>query len=219
VRLNWEAAYGRSYQVQVSANASSWTTIYSTTTGDGGIDDLTGLSGTGRYIRMYGTQRGTPYGYSLWELEVFGTANSSAPIADGTYKIVARHSGKAVDAAGTANGANVHQWSYWGGNNQKWTLTHLGSSQYRITGVQSGRVLDVAGASSADGANIALWDWVSANEQKFTIAATSGGYYSVRAVHSGKAMDVSGVSTADGANIHQWTYVGGNNQQWAFQAP
>ena len=49
------------------------TTIYGTTTGAGGIEDLTGLSGTGRYVRMYGTARGTTYGYSLWELEVYGT--------------------------------------------------------------------------------------------------------------------------------------------------
>lgn len=146
-------------------------------------------------------------------------SSGGQPVANGTYKVLARHSGKALDAAGTGNGANVHQWSYHGGNNQRWTLTHLGSNQYRFIGVQSGRSLDVDNASTADGANIALWDWVNAAEQKFTIASTSGGYFSVRAVHSGKAMDVSGVSTADGANVHQWTYVGGNNQQWIFQAP
>src|SRR5690606_1423473 len=108
-------AYGSSYQIQVSPNASTWTTIYNTTTGNGGIDDLTGLSGTGRYVRMYGTQRGTQWGYSLWEFEVFGTESSgSGPIPDGTYKIVARHSGKCLDVAGlaTANGSPVHQWSY-----------------------------------------------------------------------------------------------------------
>ena len=30
------------------------------------------VSGSGRYVRMYGTARGTPYGYSLWELQVYG---------------------------------------------------------------------------------------------------------------------------------------------------
>jgi beta-glucanase (GH16 family) len=218
VKLNWEAAYGRAYQIQVSANASTWTTIYSTTTGDGGIDDLTGLSGSGRYVRMYGTQRGSPYGYSLWEIEVYGSS-SGGPVADGTYKIIARHSGRGLDAAGTANAANVQQWSYYGGSNQKWTITHLGSSQYKIIGVQSGRCLDVAAQSTADGANVQLWDYLGQANQKWTLAATSGGYYSVRAVHSGKALDVSGISTADGANVHQWSYLGQDNQQWAFQAP
>jgi len=73
VKLNWEPAYGKSYQIQVSSNAANWTTIYTTTTGAGGIEDLNGLSGTGRYVRMYGTSRATVYGYSLWEFEVYGT--------------------------------------------------------------------------------------------------------------------------------------------------
>ena len=72
VTLRWEAAYGKSYQIQTSPDALNWTTIYSTTTGDGGVDDLTGLTGSGRYVRMYGTVRAlTLYGYSLYEFEVY----------------------------------------------------------------------------------------------------------------------------------------------------
>lgn len=73
VDLNWENAYATSFQIQVSSDTTNWTPIYNTTTGTGGIQDLTGLSGTGRYVRMYGTVRATIYGYSLWEFEVFGT--------------------------------------------------------------------------------------------------------------------------------------------------
>jgi hypothetical protein len=69
VGLNWEAAYARAFQVQVSSNASSWTTVYSTTTGTGGNQALD-VSGTGRYVRVTGTARATQYGYSLWELSV-----------------------------------------------------------------------------------------------------------------------------------------------------
>ena len=58
VKLAWESAYARSYKIQVSNNGTAWTDIYSTTTGAGGTVDLTGLSGSGRYIRMYGTVRG-----------------------------------------------------------------------------------------------------------------------------------------------------------------
>jgi hypothetical protein len=70
VVLNWETAYASSYQIQTSPDASTWTTIFSTTTGNGGTDDLT-VSGAGRYVRMYGTVRGTQFGYSLWEFEVY----------------------------------------------------------------------------------------------------------------------------------------------------
>jgi hypothetical protein len=78
VKLTWEAAYATSFQIQVSSNAVNWTTNYSTTTGHGGIQDLTGLSGTGRYVRMYGTVRVTTYGYSLYEFEVYGTVPAPA---------------------------------------------------------------------------------------------------------------------------------------------
>ena len=81
VRLSWEAAYGRAYQIQLSNDGTNWTTVSSTTSGDGGVDSLT-VSGTGRYVRMYGTARATAYGYSLFEFEVYGssTAPTSTPV-------------------------------------------------------------------------------------------------------------------------------------------
>jgi hypothetical protein len=72
VTLNWEAAYGRAFQIQVSADASTWTTVYSTTTGTGGAQAIP-VTGSGRYVRMNGTARATQWGYSLWELQVHGT--------------------------------------------------------------------------------------------------------------------------------------------------
>lgn len=72
VVLKWENAYGKAYSIQVSDNASSWTTVYSTTAGNGGTDTIS-LNTAGRYVRMYGTKRGTNYGYSIYEFEVYGT--------------------------------------------------------------------------------------------------------------------------------------------------
>src|SRR5882757_5922014 len=51
--LNWETAYGSAFQIQTSNDASTWTTIYSTTAGTGGTQTLN-ISGSGRYVRMYG---------------------------------------------------------------------------------------------------------------------------------------------------------------------
>ena len=72
VTLNWENAYATAFQIQTSTDGSTWTPIYSTTTGTGGTQNLT-VSGTGRYIRVYGTARATQYGYSLWEFQVYGS--------------------------------------------------------------------------------------------------------------------------------------------------
>jgi hypothetical protein len=71
VRLNWEFAYARSDRIQVSSNATSWSDVYSTTTGDGGVDDITFGPANARYVRMYGTVRGSQWGYSLWDFEVY----------------------------------------------------------------------------------------------------------------------------------------------------
>ena len=72
VVLNWENAYAKAFQIQTSNDGTTWTTIYSTTTGTGGVQTIP-VSGSGRYVRMYGTQRATGYGYSLWEFQVYGS--------------------------------------------------------------------------------------------------------------------------------------------------
>ncbi len=72
VRLLWEGAYGQRYQIQVSDDADTWTSVYRESKSDGGEDDIRFAAVEGRYIRLYGEQRATPWGYSLYEFEVFG---------------------------------------------------------------------------------------------------------------------------------------------------
>ncbi|MEV4517007.1 ThuA domain-containing protein [Dactylosporangium sp. NPDC049525] len=73
VRLVWETAYGSAYQIQTSPDGNTWTTVRSVTGGNGGEDDNTGLTASGRYVRIYGTARGTQWGYSLFTFQVYGT--------------------------------------------------------------------------------------------------------------------------------------------------
>ncbi len=83
VVLQWESAYGKAYQLQTATDPGGpWTTIYSTTTSAGGNQTITvSTANSGRYVRMYGTARGTGYGYSLWEMQVYtgGTGTTSPP--------------------------------------------------------------------------------------------------------------------------------------------
>ncbi|GIJ54184.1 discoidin domain-containing protein [Virgisporangium aurantiacum] len=87
VTLRWEAAFGRAYRIQTSDDNTSWTDRFSTTTGDGGVDTVTLSPVSARYIRLYGTQRATQYGYSLYEFEVMGTGGGGPvdppPAGDG----------------------------------------------------------------------------------------------------------------------------------------
>ena len=77
VILRWETAFGADYQVQVSTTHRAGRRSRTVTGGNGGVDDLTGLSGTGRYVRILGTRRGTR-GYRSCSLEVYGNEVGSA---------------------------------------------------------------------------------------------------------------------------------------------
>ncbi len=72
VILRWhEWGYAKSYQIQVSDDAVNWATIYSTSSGDGGLDEINGLKGSGRYVRVHGSERGTFFSYALYEFKVY----------------------------------------------------------------------------------------------------------------------------------------------------
>jgi hexosaminidase len=124
VVLRWEAAYGKAYQIQVSNDASTWTTIYSTTTGDGGVDDLA-VNGTGRYLRMYGTQRGTQWGYSLWEIEAYAGAPNKAlnrPVSVSSTETANFPGPSAVDGSLSTRWSSLY-------TDPSWIQVDLGSTQ------------------------------------------------------------------------------------------
>ena len=81
VKISWETALGQDYQVQVGSPTTAWTTIKNVTGNTAKTNDLTGLSGTGQFVRILGLKRGTGYGYSIWELEVYGSAATTNPTA------------------------------------------------------------------------------------------------------------------------------------------
>jgi beta-glucosidase len=81
VSILWETAYASAFQVQVSNDNATWTNIYSTTTGTGGTTTFT-TTATDRYIRVYATARGTQFGDSIFEFDVYGLT-TTAPVTGG----------------------------------------------------------------------------------------------------------------------------------------
>ncbi len=71
VRLNWGQGYASAYKVQVSNDAKTWTDVYSTTTGNGAVDDIVGLQGLARYVRVQCSARSGGWNLSMRELEVY----------------------------------------------------------------------------------------------------------------------------------------------------
>ncbi len=124
VILSWETAYGRSYKIQVSNDAANWTDVYSTTTGDGGTDVINFTPTSARYVKMLGIQRGTGYGYSLWDFEVY-----EAPGLAQNKAATASSSKDSTVAASYAVDGNMS--TRWGSNytDNEWIHVDLGSTQ------------------------------------------------------------------------------------------
>ncbi|MDP4283126.1 MAG: discoidin domain-containing protein [Bacteroidota bacterium] len=104
VVLKWETALGKDFQIQVSEDALNWTTLDSVK-GNIDYDNYLPLQGSGRYVRMNGIARGTTYGYSLWEFEVYGTLSSNQIVGSGDLCTGVTSANYKVTIAGTA-----YQW-------------------------------------------------------------------------------------------------------------
>ena len=69
--INWEAAFASKYEIYTSLDSVQWQLYYNEVAGNGAKDEfLTPI--TARYIKINCTQRSTPYGFSIYELEVYG---------------------------------------------------------------------------------------------------------------------------------------------------
>jgi hypothetical protein len=131
VTLSWEAAYARAFQIQVSNDATTWQTVYSTTTGTGGNQTLS-VSGTGRYVRVNATTRATPYGYSLWEFQVFGESGSTTACgttnqAQGKQALASSTENATFPAGAAVDGSTATRWASAFADPQ-WLRVDLGSS-------------------------------------------------------------------------------------------
>jgi hypothetical protein len=132
VVLQWEAAYATAFQIQTSPDGTNWTTIYSTTTGTGGTQTLN-ITGTGRYVRMYGTARATQWGYSLWEFQVYGTMAtggtcSTTDAAQGRPATASSVENATFPASAAVDGNTSTRWSS-AFSDPQWLQVDLGTSQ------------------------------------------------------------------------------------------
>ncbi|MGB5928345.1 MAG: discoidin domain-containing protein [Cyclobacteriaceae bacterium] len=176
VVLNWERASAESYHIMVSdvnstpdPNSSDWTVI-STQIGMADaarIDNLTGLSGGGRYIAMYGYNKLHPWGYSLFEFEVYGQAGVSnqAPVANAgsdqnlSGQTSATLNGTASYDPDNGPSALTYQWAQTGGPAA--SLSGASAASPVVSGLQAGNnytfrliVNDGADNSGADFVNV-----------------------------------------------------------------
>ncbi len=148
VILRWENAYGKVYQIQVSNDAQTWTTVFTQPAGQGGVENIAFAPVSARFVRMYGTVRASAYGYSLYEFEVYGP--SAAPT---------------ITTQPTNQSANV-------GSSATFTVTAGGTGPFTYQWLKNG--VAIAGATAASYTTPALASSDSGEQFTVTIANSGG---------------------------------------------
>ena len=129
VVLNWEAAYGKSYEIQTSSDGTTWRTVYSTNAGVGGIEDIKFSTVSARFVKMKGVKRATSWGYSLFELQVFNDANNAAVSTNRALNMRTTSSSNAHTSLASANAVDGGLASRWGSqySDAQWISVDLGT--------------------------------------------------------------------------------------------
>ena len=89
VKVFWEVASAKDYKIQVSQDNVNWKDVYTVTDGALGatLNAILGNNTIGRYVRIYGTSRTTEYGYSIYEVEVYGTKTEPGTTVPGNIPV------------------------------------------------------------------------------------------------------------------------------------
>ncbi|MEN0129798.1 MAG: discoidin domain-containing protein, partial [Brevundimonas sp.] len=133
VKLLWEgAAYGKDYDIEVSTDGTTWTTVAQQRAQAQGTHTVEFAPTTARYVRMKGIHRGSVYGYSFYEFQVFSTSGEpiatepvdpedpNGPVVPGTGDLVCGrnlvHDAGVTATASHGNGndaINGNVWARW----------------------------------------------------------------------------------------------------------
>lgn len=71
VKIKWEGAFASGYDIQVSLDNVTFTTVFSTTTGAGGNVSHSFDAIQARYVKLLLIKKGTPWEMTFWEFEVY----------------------------------------------------------------------------------------------------------------------------------------------------
>jgi hypothetical protein len=75
INLQWEAAYSRNYEIEVSDDGVLWETVNSFPDGMGGEVEVSMLDVAARYVRILSFLGDENYGISIYEVKIFGDSD------------------------------------------------------------------------------------------------------------------------------------------------
>ena len=168
VDLAWEGAYGKEFEIQVSPDGAAWTTAAIVTNGTGSNQTVALNGAQGKFVRFHGIKRGTGYGYSLWEFQVFGTAGTTdgGGTGPGTGACVAG----AAALPGTASASSYEDQQYYPASN---AVDGKADTRWSSTATDNVTLtVDLGQAKNVCGVNL---DWEGAYGKSFKIQLSNDG--------------------------------------------
>ncbi|MFY7069117.1 RICIN domain-containing protein [Nocardiopsis changdeensis] len=125
------------------------------------------------------------------------------------------HGGRVLDVAqaATGNGAAVHLWDRHDQANQQWRFAPVEGGFYEITGVGSGKVLEVPADAAAQAAATLLTS-TGATNQHWTVVDAGGGVVRLVNRATGQALEGQGGAPDNGTPVVQAPDGGHAFQQW-----
>jgi hypothetical protein len=93
------------------------------------------------------------------------------PLADGYFRILARHSGLALHTASIDDAAPVTQQAFDGSHQQQWYMQSVGDGYYLIVSRHSEKVLDVSRKSTTDGGQVIQYSYNGGINQHWLLRA------------------------------------------------
>ena len=225
VRLNWDAAYGQGYEIQVSNDNLNWTRVYNTSGGTGGIEDISFTAVNARYVRMYGMQRGTTNGYSLNEFSIYGppaaTLNVQPSLGNPSWIPSPVYVGQPASVTATSGGTAPLSYQWKAGLNGIYTnLTNGGNifgatnATLTLTAAQLTNALDYLVVVTN------LYGSATSSVATLTVMLATPGSYSAAILsrHPTAFWELNEMNDPAAGNVTAYDFVGGYNGNYGSAA-
>ncbi|HEX8060963.1 MAG TPA: discoidin domain-containing protein [Cyclobacteriaceae bacterium] len=148
IKIKWESALGGAFQIQVSDDAVTWQTLV-TINGNTSPNTNLPIQGTGRYIKMQGVRQATGFGYSIYDMQVYGEPSGACPTPTNVHSTNVYQTSATMswDANGLSSfnvqykTVSAQTWQSQTVNTNSLTLTTLGCASdyfFKVQGVCNG---------------------------------------------------------------------------------
>jgi len=207
----------KAYQIQYW-NGSSWINAYS-----GSVPHFVetnvfnAVTASKVRLNISSTQGDGP---SVLEFEVYNVTMPS------TYIITNRLTTTLTQGDGSlvitpygysASTADLIQYTYTGNSFQKWTVSSLGSGNYKIVSVGSSLVITPNGYSDVDGTKLIQQSWANNTRQYWQLVPTGDGYFKIKNSANGLLITPTGHSLGI-VTLVQSADALGYDQHWSLDA-